>query len=47
MCGYVYNGRFAIMNYKTEIIKMIEKVTDENVLEYLYYFLKGKLKAGH
>lgn len=35
------------MNYKAEIIKMIEKVTDENVLEYLYYFLKGKLRAGH
>ena len=31
--------------YKDKIIGIIYAITDENVLEYLYYFIKGKVKA--
>ena len=30
---------------KDKIIEIIETITDENVLEYLYFFIKGKVKA--
>ena len=31
--------------YKDKIIGIIDAITDENILEYLYYFIKGKVKA--
>ena len=31
--------------YKDKIIEIIENVVDECVLEYLYFFIKGKVKA--
>ena len=30
--------------YKQKIIEMIKNVNDTKVLEYLYFFIKGKLK---
>lgn len=33
------------MDYKKEIEKMLEKINDENVLEYLYIFIKGKTEG--
>jgi hypothetical protein len=31
--------------YKEKIIGIINNINDENVLEYLYFFIKGKVKA--
>lgn len=31
--------------YKDKIIGIIDNIDDENVLEYLYLFIKGKVKA--
>jgi hypothetical protein len=31
--------------YKEKIIGIIDSIKDENVLEYLYLFIKGKVKA--
>ena len=31
--------------YKQKIIEIIKNINDINVLEYLYFFIKGKLKA--
>lgn len=31
--------------YRKEIIRIIEEVESVAVLEYLYYFIKGKVKA--
>ncbi len=31
--------------YREQIIDLIENIDDENVLAYLYFFIKGKLKA--
>ena len=31
--------------YKDKIIGIINNINDENVLEYLYLFIKGKVKA--
>jgi hypothetical protein len=31
--------------YKEKIICIIDNIDDENVLEYLYLFIKGKVKA--
>lgn len=33
------------MEYKDEIIKMIENVEDEDLLLYLYVFIKRKIEA--
>ena len=33
------------LNYKEEIIKMIENIDDENKLAYLYFFINNKIKA--
>ena len=33
------------MEYKDEIIKMIEKVEDKDLLLYLYVFIKRKIEA--
>lgn len=33
------------LDYKEEIINMIENTDDEEVLVYLYFFIKGKVKA--
>jgi hypothetical protein len=32
--------------YKTEIIKMIEQIDRADVLEYFYYFIRGKLQLN-
>lgn len=34
------------INYKDLIIGLLEKIEDEKILAYFYYFIKGKLKAG-
>lgn len=31
--------------YKDKIIGIVNSINDENVLEYLYLFIKGKVKA--
>lgn len=31
--------------YKEKIIGIVNSIEDENVLEYLYLFIKGKVKA--
>lgn len=31
--------------YKQKIIEMIENINNTKVLEYFYFFIKGKLKA--
>lgn len=31
--------------YRDKIIGIIDNIDDENVLEYLYLFIKGKVKA--
>ena len=31
--------------YKEKIIGIIDNIDDENVLEYLYLFIKGKIEA--
>ena len=31
--------------YKEKIIGIINNINDENVLEYLYLFIKGKIEA--
>lgn len=31
--------------YKQKIIKIIEKIESKMILEYLYHFIKGKVKA--
>ena len=33
------------MEYKEEIIKMIESLEDKDLLLYLYIFIKGKIEA--
>ena len=33
------------MDTKDKIIEIISHIDDENVLEYLYVFIKGKVKA--
>lgn len=33
------------MEYKDEIIKMIEGLEDKGLLLYLYVFIKGKIEA--
>lgn len=33
-------------DYKQKIIKIIEKIDNKMVLEYLYHFIKGKVKAA-
>lgn len=33
------------MDTKDKIIEIISNIDDENVLEYLYVFIKGKVKA--
>lgn len=33
------------LDYKKQIIDMIENTDDEEVLAYLYFFIKGKVKA--
>lgn len=33
------------LDYKKEIIKMVEEIDDENKLAYLYFFVKNKIKA--
>jgi hypothetical protein len=33
------------MEYKEEIIKMIEDLEDKDLLLYLYIFIKGKIEA--
>ena len=33
------------MDTKDKIIEIISTIDDENVLEYLYVFIKGKVKA--
>ena len=32
-------------NYKEKLLKLIEKIEDESVLEYLYHFIKLKIKT--
>lgn len=32
--------------YRKEIIKIIENIDDDSVLEYLYYLIKGKLEKA-
>ena len=32
-------------NYKEKLLKLIEKIEDESVLEYLYHFIKLKTKT--
>lgn len=32
--------------YKEQIIEIINKLDDVSILMYLYYFIKGKVKAG-
>ena len=32
--------------YRKEIIKIIENITDASVLEYLYYLIKGKTEKA-
>ena len=31
--------------YRDKIIGIVNNISDENVLEYLYLFIKGKVKA--
>lgn len=33
------------MDYKEKIIRIINNINDDNVLRYIYLFLKGKFKA--
>lgn len=33
------------LDYKKEIIKLVENIDDENKLAYLYFFIKNKTKA--
>ena len=33
------------LDYKKEIIKLLEEIDGENVLAYLYFFIKNKIKA--
>ena len=33
------------METKDKIIEIISHIEDENILEYLYVFIKGKVKA--
>ena len=33
------------LDYKEEIIKLVENIDDENKLAYLYFFIKNKIKA--
>ena len=33
------------LDYKEQIIKLVEKIDDENKLAYLYFFIKNKIKA--
>lgn len=35
----------AVMETKDKIIEIISHIEDENILEYLYVFIKGKVKA--
>lgn len=37
--------RWYCMEYKEEIIKMIEGLEDKDLLLYLYIFIKGKIEA--
>lgn len=32
--------------YKQKIVEMIKSINDENILEYLYFFIKEKIKAA-
>ena len=32
--------------YREKIIEIIESITDENVLEYFYYFITEKMKKA-
>lgn len=33
------------MDYKKQIIEMLDKIEDSNILKYFYLFIKGKVKA--
>ena len=32
--------------YKNEIVKMIDNLENIQLIEYFYYFISGKIKAG-
>ena len=32
--------------YKDKLIEIVNKLEDVSMLTYLYYFIKGKVKAG-
>lgn len=32
--------------FKKKIIEMINSINDSKIIEYLYYFIKEKIKAG-
>lgn len=34
------------MNYKEEIIKLLEEIDRQDILEYIYFFIKEKFKVG-
>lgn len=31
------------MDYKQKIIELVEKINNQDILEYLYIFIKGKI----
>lgn len=33
------------LDYKEKIINLIKSIDDESILMYLYFFIKGKIKA--
>ena len=43
--GCVWQEWRLIMDYKKQIIEIVDKIEDVNILKYFYLFIKGKLEA--